>query len=858
MKKSRISNITSIQRSIAYGLLLCELLTSCGFKETILPSIQPQDPRTSTCAVPLNTSLAASDSTFQLCTTIIEGIKLTFAYTPEAGLQARYQDSTMSQAIPVQQYPVIQDVTGVKKPFSQLPQAESALLATEGKWEINPQGALRYLGMRGIGGGGMISGGYSSASASAVVATVTPSMPAAATVAPSTPAAAASQYDTSPIAIQVEKLTKRRLADPELNLTAEESLLVINHCLRIGRENAENAREKDIVIFLGNTGSGKSTTINYLHGCEMEKVRKKDVGLSGLGKIVRVKASSKKQSFMDIGHTKQSKTFLPEIASDDQLTYCDCPGFLDNRGQEINISNAVNIRNAISAAKSVRVCLLLEFRSLQEKRGEAIETMYKTLKKLFGEEDEEKLKGFMDSVLLAITKVPVPVGGENDPRSLAELHEEFQEKNIFSSHTGNIVTFDPTEENTIEGGLHREKLIRKIESLTYIYNPGAIFKTVLNADDKQKLGEITETLCAKIKDSLLNKNYVALCEHIATLSQINHILDTYVEKVKNTVSEIFSEHLKDVSHAIRIFILKENFVEADTKLASLQSLAEHLGNCEGYASVKELYERSAKDLVSSRQAAETAAPLRAIKRLLGPNYVGEEAWGKLGIVVTDLPPVSDKLLAEAKRLQMQGEQPLLVLDLGKSIAEMEGLCTAKSITVLKADGYDKKLRAETFYEAVDVESRWLLLPGSDHGVLPGSRSKTYADQVKYMESTYPGYAVGGARELVTLAMLKQIQDGTVLFPDEPLTFGRCKEQYQIGDRKGYQICLGGVQHSSSSDFGGLTSYFYNPVLGERMSSVVWSSAMGLAAGLAAGVVGVGAGLAVVVVERAGGMVCFLC
>ena len=153
MKYTIKNNITKVQRSIAYVLLLSELLTSCGFKESILPSIPPQDPRPSTCAaVPKDTSLAASDNTFQLRTTTIEGTALIFSYTSEAGLQAKYQDAIMPEAVPVQQYPVIQDVTGLKKPFSQFTKAEAALLATEGKWEINKQGELSYSGMRGRGG----------------------------------------------------------------------------------------------------------------------------------------------------------------------------------------------------------------------------------------------------------------------------------------------------------------------------------------------------------------------------------------------------------------------------------------------------------------------------------------------------------------------------------------------------------------------------------------------------------------------------------------------------------------------------------------------------------------------------------
>jgi hypothetical protein len=93
--------------------------------------------------------------------------------------------------------------------------------------------------------------------------------------------------------------------------------------------------------------------------------------------------------------------------------------------------------------------------------------------------------------------------------------------------------------------------------------------------------------------------------------------------------------------------------------------------------------------------------------------------------------------------------------------------------------------------------------------LPGSRDKNYDDQVKHMKANYRGYEVGGARELVTLAMLKYAQDGTVLFPKEPCTYGRCKEQYQTGPWEGARICLGSVEASSSSGFVGLVVLAYH-------------------------------------------------
>ncbi len=59
---------------------------------------------------------------------------------------------------------------------------------------------------------------------------------------------------------------------------------------------------------------------------------------------------------------------------------------------------------------------------------------------------------------------------------------------------------------------------------------------------------------------------------------------------------------------------------------------------------------------------------------------------------------------------------------------------------------DRKLRAEAFYSAKGTgcpvpRLANLILPGSGHGVLPGTRANEYADQVKDMVANYPGYEV---------------------------------------------------------------------------------------------------------------------
>jgi hypothetical protein len=104
----------------------------------------------------------------------------------------------------------------------------------------------------------------------------------------------------------------------------------------------------------------------------------------GLKRIVQVCKDSAVKEIMMIGHTNKSETFIPDVDSDNDFTYLDCPGFLDNRGAEINISNAVNIKSAVSIASAVRVLVLINYNSLLADRGRGIRETMKVLIGLFG------------------------------------------------------------------------------------------------------------------------------------------------------------------------------------------------------------------------------------------------------------------------------------------------------------------------------------------------------------------------------------------------------------------------------------------------------------------------------------------
>jgi hypothetical protein len=111
---------------------------------------------------------------------------------------------------------------------------------------------------------------------------------------------------------------------------------------------------------------------------------------------------------MHIGHHgRQSQTFMPQIVQDPNNpdnAYCDCPGFLDSRGAEINIANVINIRKILQQASGVKAVFLTSYHELLVDRGRCIRAMETTCREMFGGADN--LRRHQNTVLLGITKAP--------------------------------------------------------------------------------------------------------------------------------------------------------------------------------------------------------------------------------------------------------------------------------------------------------------------------------------------------------------------------------------------------------------------------------------------------------------------
>jgi len=148
---------------------------------------------------------------------------------------------------------------------------------------------------------------------------------------------------------------------------------------------------KDIVVFLGNTGAGKSTTINYLIG--------KGLQADDFNNIVLEDQDD--PSAFTIGQWGDSETFLPQFIPMGDLLFYDLPGFRETRGTAHSLVNACFTKSIIENARSVRFLFVAGIGQITEDRGASFKKLASQVRQLVPNKPIENLSG------LVITKSTV-------------------------------------------------------------------------------------------------------------------------------------------------------------------------------------------------------------------------------------------------------------------------------------------------------------------------------------------------------------------------------------------------------------------------------------------------------------------
>ena len=378
---------------------------------------------------------------------------------------------------------------------------------------------------------------------------------------------------------RVQGIIARGLANRAVSLSEEDSLAVLTACIELGLWNAELAEGSIAVMVVGNTGAGKSTLINFLLKCVMEKVY---LSLGGKRKVVfMVSEASPVKAVMQIGFSSTSQTFVPDaVQSPDLGLVVDCPGFFDNRGPEINIANAVNIKAVMARARGVTMVVVLNYYTLKADRGRGVRELLDTLLGLFG--SAERALIYADSILLVVSHVP-----EVSSEGLVELQDvknefdstglSFNMAALLEALVERVCIFHPEE----KGGaswLTADQLVARIQATPPIEAPKEVFQIVLNSADEAKLRALVEALFYRLKAALDAVDADAAAKLLSDLQRLDVVDHVTVARFLESATARVRQALVNRAFEAQSCVLLDNFAGAAALLGELRALADALAS----------------------------------------------------------------------------------------------------------------------------------------------------------------------------------------------------------------------------------------------------------------------------------------
>jgi len=155
----------------------------------------------------------------------------------------------------------------------------------------------------------------------------------------------------------------------------------IMELLRESQKYTSELQGKDITLFIGNTGAGKSTLIAYLLGAKL----KLEKNLGGEG-CFTVEEHSARYPVIGQGLGTSQTIFAQgfPISEGSSTLFCDPPGFNDTRGEEHVLCANLTIDQAVSQARSIRsIVLTIPVQAFQLDRGGAVVALVEKVRERF-------------------------------------------------------------------------------------------------------------------------------------------------------------------------------------------------------------------------------------------------------------------------------------------------------------------------------------------------------------------------------------------------------------------------------------------------------------------------------------------
>jgi energy-coupling factor transporter ATP-binding protein EcfA2 len=213
------------------------------------------------------------------------------------------------------------------------------------------------------------------------------------------------------------------------------------------------SKDKDIVVFIGNTGAGKSTLINFLAGKALQVVGQR-YALVNSGDPAAMPIGSR----MFNSETLYPKSIDIETGENGTLRFFDLPGLNDTDGSVRNLVNASFVRQILLDARTIRFVYVAGQDQFTADRGQSVQQTVKALSNLFVTASTPSRP--LDSGLLVVNKED---GLIEDLRNASDVNIPEQIK-IWKDQ-GRIAGMYHTRLSEQNNEAHQKELVRRIASL---------------------------------------------------------------------------------------------------------------------------------------------------------------------------------------------------------------------------------------------------------------------------------------------------------------------------------------------------------------------------------------------------------
>ena len=297
-------------------------------------------------------------------------------------------------------------------------------------------------------------------------------------------------------------------------------------------EAGNKIKGQDIILLLGATGAGKSTTILYLAGQPLKGNNQHvtpdgPLKYSDLSHVITSDSAASETRYIHPVVIPLEGIVLGQFGS---IIYCDAPGFEDTSGPEVDISNSIGIIEAIKETKSIKILALSNYEGMGE-RGQGLQKLAHIIGTMIKDDIEDRLL----SVTYGFTKYPPGFGLAEISekvykirRDVVEVDNILRNDKAFVAVLQDIMKKTRDERNApcIINALDKNpgNLTQLLLKSTPIKNPEEAFTFSLSPSSLNSIQKHVDVLTQAISQACNNENYDLVHYYLTCFTKILNLL----------------------------------------------------------------------------------------------------------------------------------------------------------------------------------------------------------------------------------------------------------------------------------------------------------------------------------------------